>query len=149
MDIENLNNKEIMPAMIFFKFLVLPHLEYCSMLTALFRAGENKDYLQPVKHLNYWAHLKILNTYSLESYSRAWVPNLHAGRSEKQECGGNTNIDGPRRYQILMGQVYKSSRGSDKYLHQAVIDTWVNSLAHDRALGVEKLLVLIKVNNHK
>lgn len=46
--LRTLKTWEIIKIVTFFKLLMLPHLEYCSVLTVLFKAGEisNSDYLR-------------------------------------------------------------------------------------------------------
>ncbi|XP_069184905.1 uncharacterized protein [Procambarus clarkii] len=85
---------------VLFKSLVLSRLEYCSVLTSPFRAGEiaeiegiQRTYtarIDAIKHLNYWDRLKALQMYSLERRLERYqiiytwkilegqVPNLHS-----------------------------------------------------------------------
>ena len=71
------------PMLTLFKSLILPHLEYCCILTSPSKVGEISDLesvqrsftskIASVKHMNYWDRLKSLKLYSLERRRERYI----------------------------------------------------------------------------
>ena len=71
------------PMLTLFKSLILPHLEYCCILTSPSKIGEISDLesvqrsftskIASVKHMNYWDRLKSLKLYSLERRRERYI----------------------------------------------------------------------------